>query len=287
MIDHLFIAMVMGGHVLLEGVPGVAKTLLARTVAESLRLTFRRIQFTPDMMPADITGTTLFDFQSGKFNVQPGPIFTDVLLADEINRTPPKTQAALLEAMEERQVTLEGKRHPLSPMFFVIATQNPIEYEGTYPLPEAQVDRFLMKLTMDYLDPDEEKRVYTLPLQGSREPLSPVMGQDELSRLREGAASIHIEEGVVNYISALVQATRSSPRLRLGCSPRGAQFIAGASRVLAWLEDRDYVIPDDVKGIARPVLRHRLLLDPEAQLEGWTTDRVIDELLKAVSATDS
>jgi len=284
-IENILIAMILRGHVLLEGVPGVAKTLLARTVAQAVNAKFKRIQFTPDMMPTDITGTTIFDFHSGKFSVQFGPVFTDVLLADEINRTPPKTQAALLEAMQEQQVTLDGKPHPLSGNFFVIATQNPLEYEGTYPLPEAQVDRFIMKLTMDYLEPEQEMGLYTTPPSHADAPIQAVLTPDELDAVRVQVEKIHVEKTVVEYISAVVQATRTSSRLRLGCSPRGAQFLTCASRAAAHFAGREYVIPDDVKAVALPILRHRLLLDPEAQLEGWSTDRVVEEILQAIPAT--
>jgi MoxR-like ATPase len=287
-VTGLVIALLCRGHVLLEGVPGVAKTLLVRTLAAALSLDTKRVQFTPDLMPGDVTGSLVYDARSGQFSFREGPVFTNLLLADEINRTPPKTQAALLEAMEERQVTVEGDPRRLPEPFVVVATQNPVEYEGTYPLPEAQLDRFLLKLTMPLPSRDDEIGVLTRHSQGfdprdlAAAGVRPVAGAAELSAARAAVARVSIAPDVVGYVVDLGRATRQSPSLQLGVSPRGATALMSAARAWAWLSGRDYVTPDDVKALARPALRHRVELRPEAELEGVTTDAVLEGVLASV-----
>jgi MoxR-like ATPase len=285
-VTGLLIALVADGHVLLEGVPGVAKTLLARTLAATLSLSAKRIQFTPDLMPGDVTGSLVYDARTAEFEFREGPAFTNILLADEINRTPPKTQAALLEAMEERQVSVEGTPRPLPSPFLVAATQNPVEYEGTYPLPEAQVDRFLLKLFVSVPDRNAEIELLNRHAAGfSPRDLSavrPVAGPQDIAAARKAAAEVRVSPEVTAYIVDLCRATRQSPSVRLGVSPRGATALLGASRAWAWLVGRDYVIPDDVKALARPALRHRIQLRPEAELEGATPEGVLDGLLSSV-----
>jgi MoxR-like ATPase len=285
-VTGLLIALVTRGHVLLEGVPGVAKTLLARSLAASLSLSAKRVQFTPDLMPGDVTGSLVYDARTAEFEFREGPVFTNILLADEINRTPPKTQAALLEAMEERQVTVEGKPRPLPDPFLVAATQNPVEYEGTYPLPEAQLDRFLLKLVVAVPERDAEIDLLTRHAAGF-DPrdlsfIRPVAGPADLAAARKDAAAVRVSPEVAGYIVDLCRATRQSPSLRLGVSPRGATALMAASRAWAWLSGRDYVIPDDVKALARPTLRHRVQLRPEAELEGMTHEGVLNGVLAAV-----
>jgi MoxR-like ATPase len=285
-VTGLIIALVAGGHVLLEGVPGVAKTLLARSLAASLSLSAKRLQFTPDLMPGDVTGSLIYDAHTAEFQFREGPVFTNILLADEINRTPPKTQAALLEAMEERQVSVEGLPHPLPDPFLVAATQNPIEYEGTYPLPEAQLDRFLMKLLVGVPERDAELQMLALHA-GGFDPrdltaIRPVAGRADLSAARKATAEVLVGSEVAGYIVDLCRATRQSPSLRLGVSPRGATALLSTSRAWAWLAGRDYVIPDDVKALARATLRHRIQLRTEAELEGATPEGVLDGVLAAV-----
>jgi MoxR-like ATPase len=285
-VTGLLIALVADGHVLLEGVPGVAKTLLARTLAATLSLSAKRIQFTPDLMPGDVTGSLVYDARTAEFEFREGPAFTNILLADEINRTPPKTQAALLEAMEERQVSVEGTPRPLPSPFLVAATQNPVEYEGTYPLPEAQVDRFLLKLFVSVPDRDAEIELLNRHAAGFNprdlSAVRPVAGSQDIAAARKAAAEVRLSPEVTGYIVDLCRATRQSPSVRLGVSPRGATALLGASRAWAWLVGRDYVIPDDVKALARPALRHRIQLRPEAELEGATPEGVLDALLSSV-----
>ncbi len=287
-IEGLMICLLADGHALLEGVPGTAKTLMAKALAHSLQCEFRRVQFTPDLMPSDIIGTTVYDMKAAEFFVKKGPIFTSVLMADEINRTPPKTQAALLQAMEEHRVSIDGVEHTLPAPFMVIATQNPIEYEGTYPLPEAQLDRFLMKLKVDYPTGDEEIAMLRLHQQGfdphelAQSAISAVVNAAMLVAAKREVNAITVEEGVLKYLVTLVSATRTSPQVVLGASPRATVALLRCSRALAALEGRSYISPDDVKMIARPVLRHRIILRPEAELEGLTTDQLIDGVLAAV-----
>ena len=287
-VTGLVIALLCRGHVLLEGVPGVAKTLLVRTFAAALSLDTKRVQFTPDLMPGDVTGSLVYDARSSEFSFRPGPVFTNLLLADEINRTPPKTQAALLESMEERQVSVEGDPRPLPDPFVVIATQNPVEYEGTYPLPEAQLDRFLLKLTMPLPPRADEVQVLTRHAEGfdprdlAGAGVRPVAGTAELAAGRAAVRTVSIAPEVVGYVVDLARATRDSPSLQLGVSPRGATALMSAARAWAWLSGRDYVTPDDVKALARPALRHRVALRPEAELEGVTPDAVLEGVLGSV-----
>lgn len=281
-LDSLLVCLAVGGHALLEGVPGVAKTLLASTFAQALGLEFRRAQFTPDLLPSDLTGT--MTLRDRELVFRPGPVFTNVLLADEINRTPPKTQAALLEAMEERQVTIDGVTHGLGPHFFVVATQNPLELEGTYPLPEAQLDRFLMRVRVGYPAEGAEREMLatTHARAGAPVEVAPVVAAAELTALRLQAAQVKVEASVIDYVLKLVRATRESPRLKLGASPRAGQGLLAAAKARAALLARDYVTPDEVKAVAPSVLNHRLMLKAEAEVEGVTVDDVIARLLEQV-----
>jgi MoxR-like ATPase len=289
-VTGLVIALLCRGHVLLEGVPGVAKTLLVRALSESLSLDVKRVQFTPDLMPGDVTGSLVYDAKTAEFEFREGPVFTNLLLADEINRTPPKTQAALLEAMEERQVSVEGVGRPLPDPFVVCATQNPIEYEGTYPLPEAQLDRFLIKLTVPLPSRDDEISVVRRHASGfdprdlAAAGVTAIAGTEELAAGRAGVRGVHVDPKVAAYVVDLCRATRSSPSLSLGVSPRGATALLATSRAWAWLSGRDFVTPDDVKALARPTLRHRVQLRPEAELEGATADGVLEGVLTTVPA---
>jgi len=276
--------------VLLEGVPGTAKTLLVRAFAAAMSLQFGRIQFTPDLMPGDVIGANLFNFQTNSFQLVKGPIFTEVLLADEVNRTPPKTQAALLQAMQERQVTLDNVTHNLGAGFMVIATQNPIEQQGTYPLPEAQLDRFLFKHVLTY--PDRQEEIEIVARHGHRGSMpsisdldiQPVVDLAEISACRQAAASVRLSQEIIAYIVDLVRATRDHPALQFGASPRAANMLAAAARTRAAIEGRDYVIPDDVKDLAAPALRHRLVLAPGAEIEGQTVEQVISQIIDQVPA---
>lgn len=287
--QQLLVALLCGGHVILEGVPGTGKTLMVKVLARLVQGDFRRIQLTPDILPSDILGTNIFDLNTRSFSLKKGPIFTQILLADEINRTPPKTQAALLEAMEEQQVTLDGESLLLPDLFWVIATQNPLEFEGTYPLPEAQLDRFLFKLVVDYPDPKAERQMLVnaqAGLQNRRLDLSrikPIMSVEQVLQARQQVRTVQMTDALVDYLLALVQRSRQHPDLSLGASPRSAVAWLQASKAQAWLNGRDFVTPDDVKAIARPLLRHRLILRPEAQLDGQQVDEVITSLLGQVA----
>ncbi len=282
------VALLVRGHVLLEGVPGVAKTLLVKAVAAALDLDFSRVQFTPDLMPSDVTGQVIYEQRTGEFRFRPGPVFTNLLLADEINRTPPKTQAALLEAMEERQVSVEGEARPLPEPFLVAATQNPVEYEGTYPLPEAQLDRFLLKLVVAYPTEDQERQVLARHHAGM-DPhdlaslgLGPVANAADLAAARALVDAVDVDDAVMAYIVAIGRATRDSPSLSLGASPRGAAMLLRASKAWAWLAGKQFVTPDEVKAVAKPCLRHRVELRAEVELEGGTADGVLDGILASV-----
>ncbi|MCC5623458.1 MoxR family ATPase [Nostoc sp. CHAB 5715] len=289
LIQKLLVALLAGGHVILEGVPGTGKTLLVKVLAQLIQGDFRRIQLTPDVLPSDIIGTNIFDLNSRNFTLKKGPIFTEVLLADEINRTPPKTQAALLEAMEEMQVTLDGESLPLPDLFWVIATQNPLEFEGTYPLPEAQLDRFLFKLVVDYPDQAAEKQMLLNRQAGfaarrldiSR--LKPIATVADILQARLAVKEVKVSEAIVDYLLALVRTSRQYPDLTLGASPRAAGAWLQTSQALAWLAGRDFVTPDDVKAVASPLLRHRLILKPEAMLDGLQMDAVIASVINQVA----
>ncbi|WP_457459449.1 AAA family ATPase [Streptomyces sp. TE5632] len=287
-VTGLAVALLCRGHVLLEGVPGVAKTLLVRTLAAALELDTKRVQFTPDLMPSDVTGSLVYDARTAEFSFQPGPVFTNLFLADEINRTPPKTQASLLEAMEERQVTVDGTPRPLPEPFLVAATQNPVEYEGTYPLPEAQLDRFLLKLTIPLPSRQDEIDVLTRHTEGfdprdlRAAGVRPVASAADLEAARAAVARTTVSPEITAYVVDIVRATRESPSLALGVSPRGATALLSTARAWAWLTGRDYVTPDDVKALALPTLRHRVQLRPEAEMEGVTTDSVINAILAHV-----
>ncbi|MFI5933129.1 AAA family ATPase [Actinoplanes sp. NPDC051494] len=289
-VGGVIIALLCGGHVLLEGVPGVAKTLLVRALAASLDLETKRVQFTPDLMPGDVTGSLIYDARTAAFNFRAGPLFTNLLLADEINRTPPKTQAALLEAMEERTVSTDGETRRLPEPFIVVATQNPIEYEGTYPLPEAQLDRFLLKLAVPLPERTEELGVLRAHHQGfdprdlKAAGVGPVATAADLAAGRAAVRRVAATEPVLEYVVDLCRATRVSPALELGASPRGSTALLAVAKARAWLSGREYVIPDDVKAFAIPVLRHRVRLRAEAELDGVTTDSVLRSVLGAVPA---
>jgi MoxR-like ATPase len=289
-IDLMTLALFAGGHILLEGPPGTAKTLLAQCFAHSIDLKFGRIQFTPDLMPGDIIGTNLFNFQTSAFTVTKGPIFCDVLLADEINRTPPKTQAALLEAMQERRVTLDGQNYPLGDRFMVVATENPIEQQGTYPLPEAQLDRFLFKQTLGYPSEAEERAIVSSHGARIGMPNPAALGLTAVSNAADIAAavsvtaSIRLADAIVGYIVAIVRNTRANADIAYGASPRAAAMLATASRARAALEGRDYVIPDDVKALALPTLRHRVVLSAAAEIDGRRVDDVLTAIVERVEA---
>ena len=287
-IDQVLICLLAEGHALLEGVPGTAKTLMVKTMARIIGAGFNRIQFTPDLMPSDITGTNVFNLGSSKFTLRHGPVFTDILLADEINRTPPKTQAALLEAMEERQVTIDGESHPLSSMFMVLATENPIEYEGTYPLPEAQLDRFLLKILISYPSPEEEVQVLSNWQAGFNARHLEAVNLDVLTdpaiipHCRKLVREVVVEPGIQQYIVTLVRRTREHPSLLWGASPRASVAMLLASKALAAMRGQAFVSPDDVRDVTHPALRHRILLRSEAEIEGLTPDTILEEIVTTV-----
>jgi MoxR-like ATPase len=287
-ITGLLIALLSQGHVLLEGVPGVAKTLLVRSLSAALSLDTKRVQFTPDLMPGDVTGSLVYDANTAGFSFREGPVFTNILLADEINRTPPKTQASLLEAMEERQVSVDGVSRPLPEPFIVAATQNPVEYEGTYPLPEAQLDRFLLKLTMELPERDDEIEIIRRHSAGfnprdlAAAGMSPVASAADLAAARAGVRQVHVAPEVIGYIVDIARATRAAPSFQLGVSPRGATALLNTSRAWAWLSGRDFVSPDDVKVLTLPCLRHRVGLRPEAAMDGVGADDVLRAILATV-----
>ncbi|PRY12464.1 AAA family ATPase [Kineococcus rhizosphaerae] len=287
-VTGLVIAVLCRGHVLLEGVPGVAKTLLVRSLSAALHLDTKRVQFTPDLMPGDVTGSLVYDAQSSRFSFREGPVFTNILLADEINRTPPKTQASLLEAMEEKQVSIDGEPRRLPDPFIVAATQNPVEYEGTYPLPEAQLDRFLLKLTLPLPPREDEVEVLARHATGfdprdlAAAGVRAVATPEQLSIAADAVRRVQCSREVIGYVVDVCRATRDSPSLALGVSPRGATSLLATARAWAWLSGRDYVSPDDVKSLARPTLRHRVQLRPEAELDGVSVDAVLDSVLGSV-----
>ena len=287
-IDNIIIAIFSGGHVLLEGVPGLGKTLLANSLSYVIGSDFKRIQFTPDLMPSDIIGTTIYNSQIKKFQLKKGPIFSNLLLGDEINRAPAKTQSALLQAMQERKVNIDGKDYPLGDFFICIATQNPIEMEGTYPLPEAQVDRFLMKLNIDYPSLQEERNILAAYRDGfsDKDPstagLKKIITVKDFPALFKSINTITIDDKIINYITDIVSATRNFNAVEVGCSPRGSVSLFQTSRVRAVLNERDFVIPDDVKDMVFPVLRHRLILEAEAEIEGITADQILKQIIEEV-----
>ena len=286
--EMLVVALLAGGHVLLEGVPGTAKTLMAKTLAYLVDADFNRVQFTPDLMPSDILGTNVFDLRSGAFHLKKGPIFTSILLGDEINRAPAKTQSALLEAMEERQVNLEGEFHALDEPFMVIATQNPIEYEGTYPLPEAQLDRFMFKVIVPYSDHEEEVEILSRYHQGfdphdlSTAGIKKVLAGKDFAAVHKQVTSVVVEKGILEYITQITRASRESPDLLLGASARAAIHVLLGAKVFAALQGRNFVTPDDVKMQVAPALRHRMILRPEAEIEGLDADGVVARILSQI-----
>jgi MoxR-like ATPase len=286
-VDGLLVALIVGGHALMEGVPGTAKTLLAKTLAAALDLRVQRVQFTPDLMPSDLTGRVVYRQESGEFVFYEGPVFANLLIGDEINRTPPKTQAALLEAMQERQVTVEGTPRPLPDPFLVVATQNPVEYEGTYPLPEAQVDRFLVKLVVDYPDAEQERAMLRRHDAGvdigdvMGGGVSPVADAAAVERLRRAAAAVRVDDRIVSYLVDLARATRSSPSISLGISPRGLAMLLHTAKAWTLLSGRDFVTPDEVQAMVVPTWRHRLIVRPEVELEGATADNVLRGLVRS------
>ena len=287
-IDEALVALLSGGHVLLEGPPGTAKTLLVRTLALAVQGQFRRLQFTPDVMPADIIGVNVYRSEAGQFEFRPGPLFTDLLLGDEINRAPAKTQSALLEAMQEREVSVDGETRRLSPVFTAFATQNPIEYEGTYPLPEAQLDRFMFKTVVGYPAEAAEEEILNRCQRGFDATRVDSFGVNvvttvrDLQEARAAVRGLQVSAPVIHYITAIVRATRSLPTLVLGASPRAAVMLLQAGRALALLRGRDFVTPDDVRDLAAPALRHRIVLNPEAEIEGTTADRCVQDVLARV-----
>ena len=285
-VELILTAILADGHVLIEGVPGVAKTLLAKLIARLIDARFSRVQFTPDLMPSDVLGTTVFNMQSQQFSFHPGPVFGDIVLVDEINRAPAKTQAALFEVMEERQATVDGERHPMGPLYTILATQNPVEQEGTYKLPEAQLDRFMMKITMGYPTVDEEVEILNRHLDQTPavqvESLTPFITQDELLEMRQILRQVYIEPSLLRYMAQLIEQTRQSKTIFLGASPRASVAIMQASRAYALLQGRDFVTPDDIKQVAPSVLAHRIILTAEAEMEELTPQRVVLALIEKV-----
>jgi MoxR-like ATPase len=285
-------ALLTRGHVILEGVPGVAKTLMVKALARALDLEFRRVQFTPDLMPSDVTGNVVYESRTGGFRFRPGPVFTNLLLADELNRTPPKTQAALLEAMEERQVSIEGETHLVPDPFLVVATQNPVEYEGTYPLPEAQLDRFLLKLRVDYPTPEGERAVLRMHDEGKNPHdlaalgVTAVAGTADLAAGNAALNDVRVGPELTGYLIDLAAETRRSPSLSLGVSPRGVAMLQSASKAWAYLSGRDFVTPDDVKALVKPAWRHRIIVRPEVELEGATPDGILDGIVARTPVPD-
>jgi MoxR-like ATPase len=285
-LEMILLGMLSDGHVLIDDVPGLAKTLMARSFASVLGLGFGRVQFTPDLVPSDITGATIYDQHRGVFEFRPGPVFTNILLADEINRAPAKTQAALLEAMEERQVTIEGETYPLPPPFLVLATQNPIEFEGTYPLPEAQLDRFLMRIGVGYPTNDDEWRIIERRLQRKTDDvqLTPVVGPSDLEQMKRSVEDVFVSEVVGRYMVSIVDATRSAPRVQVGASPRGSLALVKLARANAVLAGREFATPEDVKAVAVPALAHRIALRPDSWVAGVKGDAIVREVLDRVPA---
>jgi len=288
LVRHLLVALLAGGHAIVEGVPGTGKTLLVKVLARAIQAEFRRVQLTPDVLPSDIVGTNVFDLNTRRFTLKKGPVFTEILLADEINRTPPKTQSALLEAMEEQQVTLDGETIALPPLFLTIATQNPLEFEGTYPLPEAQLDRFLFQLEASYPERGAARQMLVRARNGFRgrrddlDKIAAIATVEQVLAARQAVQSVTVADNLLDYLLALVEHTRGASDLALGASPRATVAWLQASRAQAWLDGRDFVTPDDIKAIAVPLLRHRLILAPDAQLDGVTTDSAIAAILKQV-----
>ena len=286
LIELLITALLADGHVLIEGVPGVAKTLTAKLFAKILSVDFARLQFTPDLMPSDVMGTAVFNLKISEFEFRPGPIFSNIVLIDEINRAPAKTQSALFEVMEERQVTMDGVTHAMKKPYLVLATQNPIEHEGTYRLPEAQLDRFLFKICVSYPSPEEEVTILlnSQAREGSTplEDVSPILNAADIAALKQYARQVHVEENMIRYIAQVVQETRNNPMLFLGASPRASLALLHAAKAFALINGRDFISPEDVKHLALPILRHRVILTPEKEMEGITVDEMVDQLINKI-----
>lgn len=282
-VEKIIAALISGGHVLLEDVPGVGKTVMVRALAKSLGCSFKRIQFTPDLLPSDITGVSVFNQKTGDFEFKVGPIMNQIILADEINRTSPKTQSSLLEVLEEHQITVDGKTYKVQEPFMVLATQNPIEYEGTFPLPEAQLDRFMMKISMGYPEPEDEKRILRrFKTENPIDLIQPVVTAEDIIKLQHYVREVYVDELIDDYIINIIKATRNSPDIQLGASPRGSLALFRAAQAWAVINNRDYVLPDDVKELAKPVLSHRLIIKPEVKLQGMSSEDVMAGILKQV-----